>query len=69
MGELKYLPGYRVVSDEEMIIRLMRQDDLSLFHVSFGQENRDLSDWQYFLKKEEFHHKLRQSITLVKKPF
>lgn len=66
-GQLVYLPGYRVVSDEEMIIRMMRQDDLSLFHVEFEQTYRDLPDWQYFIKKEEFHHKLRQSMTLVER--
>lgn len=66
MGDLKYLPGWRTVSDEEMVARMMIQDDFNLFHVEFEQENRDLSDYQYMLKKEEFHHKLRQSITLVK---
>lgn len=68
-GELKYLPGWRVVPHEEMVARMMLQDNLSLFHVEFEQTYRALSDWQYLLKKEEFHHKLRQSMTLVKKPF
>jgi hypothetical protein len=36
-------------------------------HIEFAQHNRDLSDWQYHIKKEEFHHKLRQSMTLVKR--
>jgi hypothetical protein len=64
---VKFLPGYRQVSDEEMVARMMAQDEFTLFHVEFEQQNRHLSDWQYFLKKEEFHHKLRQSMTLVKK--
>jgi hypothetical protein len=66
VGEVKYLPGWRVVSDEEMRARMKRQDELEMFHIEFEQDNEDLSDYQYFLKKEEFHHKLRQSITLVK---
>lgn len=66
-SNVKFLPGYRVIPDEEMIARMMLQDDLSLFHIEFEQENRELSDWQYFLKKEEIHHKIRQSMTLVKK--
>jgi hypothetical protein len=66
VGEVKYLPGWRVVSDGEMRARMKRQDELEMFHIEFEQDNEDLSDYQYFLKKEEFHHKLRQSITLVK---
>jgi hypothetical protein len=49
-----------------MRARMKRQDELEMFHIEFEQDNEDLSDYQYFLKKEEFHHKLRQSITLVK---
>lgn len=66
-GELHYLPGYRAVSETEMAIRMRRQDELDRFHIDFEIDNEDLNDWQYFVKKEEFHHKLRQSITLVKK--
>jgi hypothetical protein len=65
-GQVIYLPGWRTVSDAEMVARMMAQDEFNLFHIEFEQTYRDLPDWQYFLKKEEFHHKLRQSMTLVK---
>ena len=66
-SNVKFLPGYRVIPDEEMVARMMAQDEFSLFHIEFEQTYRHLPDWQYFLKKEEFHHKIRQSMTLVKK--
>lgn len=66
-AQVIFLPGVYQISEMEMIARMMAQDEFSLFHIEFEQTYRHLEPWQYFLKKEEFHHRLRQSITLVKK--
>jgi hypothetical protein len=67
MSNVAYLPGWREVPHEEMVARMMLQDDLTLFHVEFEQTYRHLSASEFKDRKESFHYKLRQSMTLVKK--
>jgi hypothetical protein len=66
-GQVVYLPGFRTCPHEEMVARMMIQDNLSLFHVEFHQTHRHLSLVEYAIKKETLHIQIRQSMTLVKK--
>jgi hypothetical protein len=66
-GQVIFLPGWRQVSDEEMVIRLMRQDELRLAHVEFYQTFRHLPAHEYIEKKEMVYRRARQAIGIVMK--
>jgi hypothetical protein len=65
-GQVIFLPGWRQVSDEEMIARYMRQDELRLAHVEFYQANRHLPPHEYKEKKEMVYIRARQAIGIAK---
>lgn len=65
-GQVIFLPGWRQVSDEEMIARIMRQDELRLAHIEFYQTFRHLPPHEYHEKKEMIHLRARQRIGIVK---
>ncbi len=66
MSNVVFLPGWRQVSHEEMVIREMRQDELRLAHIEFYQTFRHLPVNEYLKKKEEIYLRARQAIGLVK---
>lgn len=64
-GQVVFLPGWRQVSDEEMVLRYTWQEEMTLAHIEFYQAFRHLAPDEYKEKKEEIYRRARQAITLV----
>lgn len=66
-AQVIYLPGWRQVSEEEMERLDNIQDALSLAHLEFEYETRDMSEMEKRLRKEMTHLRARQFLGIVRK--
>lgn len=66
MGRVIYLPGWRQVSEEEMERLENIQDALSLAHLEFDYETREMTEMDKKLKKEMVHLRARQFLGIVR---
>lgn len=66
-AQVIYLPGWRQVSEEELERLDNIQDALSLAHLEFEYETRDLPEMEKRLRKEMVYLKARQFLGIVRK--